>query len=126
MHRGKALFLITLVALLAVFGTPGSGQVPAEADEQLLKGAGIATDNDGLIKFFQLRSLKDGDRKTLEDLVQQLGSNNYKERESATKELILRGPVALPFLKAGLKEASLETVRRAEQIMKKIESSQGP
>lgn len=125
MHRGKAVFVIACLCALALV-SPGTGQNPVDVDEQLLKNAGVPTDNEGLLQFFRLRSLKDGDRKLLEELVLKLGSNNYKDRDGATKELILRGPVAIPFVKAGMKDAPLETVRRAEQIIKKIESSQGP
>ncbi len=38
-------------------------------DEQTLKNSKLPTDTDGLISFFEKRSLKEGQAKILEDLV---------------------------------------------------------
>lgn len=126
MHFGKTLSLVFALGCLAFLTGSSAGQTTPELDEQILKSGGVPTDNDGLLKFFRLRSLKDGDRKVMEDFIKQLSSDVFRERENATKELILRGALSLPFLLAAKKDASLETQRRVEIIMKKIDSSSGP
>src|SRR5205823_12038263 len=87
---------------------------------------GLATNDKGLLEFFRRRSLKDGDRQKLTELVRLLGSNIFRERQHAAKELVQQGPLALPFLKAALKNADLETSVRADKCIKEIEKSMGP
>lgn len=116
-----------LAAAVSLFHTAvGRAQSAVELDEQTLRNAGIATDDKALLQFFRTRSLKDTDRPLMEELVKKLGSDVYKEREISSKELLLRGPTVLPFLKEGLKDAPLERVRRIEMLMKKIEGTMGP
>jgi HEAT repeat protein len=93
-------------------------------DEQTLRSQNppLPTDAKGLLKFFQDRSLKDGDAKHLEALVQKLGSNVYSIREPAKKALVARGPVALPFLRGALSNSPLEMKRRAELCISEIEA----
>lgn len=126
MKRGVSLILaVGLFGLASLLIPSIPGQTPAQLDEQQLKALGLPTDTEALLTFFRQRSLKDGDRKVIEDLVAKLGSERYAERTSATKELLLRGPLALPFLRAALKDQPLEVVRRAEACIRKIESSLG-
>src|SRR5262245_5762919 len=119
---------VVLGLSLVVFGLAASApaQDSEQADEQLLKSAGLPTDNNGLLDFFRKRSLKDGDRDRLTELTRQLGSKVYREREQAAKELVLRGPLALPFLREATKNSDLELARRAETCIKRIESGTGP
>src|SRR5262249_29225959 len=124
LHRG--LFLLLGLTALA-FALPCSqAQTPTDPDEQILKAAGLDTSDKSLLRFFQLRTLKDEDRGKMKDWVAKLGSEKFKERDQANKELLARGPLALPFLKEILQTAPLETVRRAELLIKKIESNLGP
>lgn len=126
MKRGVLLTLATGLLGLASLLTPSMpGQTPAQLDEQQLKTLGLPTDTPALLTYFRQRSLKDGDRKVLEELVAKLGSETYSDRARATRELLLRGPLALPFLRAALKDQPLEVVRRAEACIRKIESSMG-
>jgi len=55
-------------------------------------------------------------------LVEQLGSTQFSEREKATKELEALGDQALEALKAAAKGDDLETKRRAEELIKKIDT----
>lgn len=99
------------------------GQTQLETDEATLKSQSppVATDGPGLLKFFQDQSLKEGDGKRIEDTIKKLGSDVFREREPAAKELILKGPAALPFLRSVLATAPLEMKRRAEQCIRAIE-----
>ena len=124
LHRG---FLVAL-GLTALFflSLPSQAQSPTDADELVLKNAGMQTDDKSLLQFFRLRTLKDEDRAKMKDWVAKLGSDLFKEREQSTKELMARHALALPFLKEILQTAPLETTRRAELLIKKIESTLGP
>src|SRR5262249_4039030 len=124
MTRRRAVLLTVLgIGLLA---SAARAQHSAQLDEQLLKSAGLPTDDKGLLEFFKRRSLKDGDRQNLTDLVRQLGSTVFRDRQKSAKELVLQGPVALPFLKSALTNTDLETCVRAEKCIKEIEKSMGP
>ncbi len=54
-------------------------------------------------------------------LIQQLGSNNFDEREKASKELDAIGAPALEALRKAAKSDDAETKRRAEELAQKIE-----
>lgn len=118
--------LLASLVVVALWQGSSLAQSSVELDEKTLQSTGIATDDKGLLNFFRVRSLKDADRPMMEELVQKLGSDIYKERELASRDLLSRGPVSLPFLKEGLRDAPLERSRRIEQLMKKIESTMGP
>ena len=94
---------------------------PTNADEATLQKQGIPTDTAGLIAFFEKQSLKEGEEKHLESLVRKLSSDVYLVRDKAAKELISRGRVALPFLRSGLANSSVEAKHRAEMCIEKIE-----
>jgi putative membrane-bound dehydrogenase-like protein len=78
--------------------------------------------HDSAVMLEQDRSLKEGDAKHLEALVQKLGSNVYSIRESAKKALMARGPVALPFLRGALSNSPLEMKRLAQRCISEIEA----
>jgi HEAT repeat protein len=130
MRRGRfALGLLVLGTGLAWWDSSaprGSADVPGEAEERLLKSAGIAVDDAALLRFFRDRSLSDGERKKLADLVQLLDHEVYTVREKAEQELKKRGRLALPFLKEVLKDGSLEMNMRAKKCIQHIEQSSGP
>ena len=58
-----------------------------------------------------------------QELVGQLGSRDYKERERASRELAAEGDRALPYLKAALQEVeSPEVQRRVEVLIGRLNS----
>jgi hypothetical protein len=86
----------------------------------------VGTDSKSLVEFFRNRSLTAEGRKELEKLIRQLGSDQYAQREQATKELIRRGRLAIPFLKRALENPDLEIVRRARRCLAAIKGGPGP
>jgi hypothetical protein len=62
-----------------------------------------------------------GEQPTLEQLIQQLGSKKYAEREAAARALDARGTDALPALQAACRSDDLEVRRRAGQIVERIQ-----
>jgi hypothetical protein len=61
---------------------------------------------------------------TIAKLVEKLGSTEFSEREKATRELEALGEQALDALRKAAKGDDLETKRRAEELIKKVESRQ--
>src|SRR5262245_17330335 len=103
--------LNSVVALLALglgvsFAVSEEG---TEANAQTLKAAGAPTD---------VRTLADEDDRRLKELVRQLGSHNFREREQAAKDLLTQGMSAVPFLRDAVKDKDLQISRRAARIIK--------
>lgn len=61
------------------------------------------------------------DAQRIADLVKQLGSSKFAEREKAKKELEAIGNPALEALRKATKDENLETVKRAQELLRKIE-----
>lgn len=63
----------------------------------------------------------EGAKERIEDAVTKLGAPNYKLRESAATDLFGFRELAYPALKRALKSTDAEVVKRAEDLVKKIE-----
>lgn len=111
-----------LIGSIFCFTLPGTGETAATLDEQILQAAKLSTADADLREFLRLRSQRAEDQQELAKLVEQLGGGTFKERDHADKQLLMRGHVALPYLKAALHKAPLEAMRRAEKLMKTIEA----
>src|SRR5687767_7857310 len=91
-----------------------------EQAEQTLKKANVKLEAPELLDFFHKRTLSAEDEVILEQLVFQLGHNNYSDRVVATNKLLKAGSLATPFLQKGLKADDYEVVRRAELVLRHI------
>jgi HEAT repeat protein len=90
------------------------------ADLQVLKKAGVPSDNDGLLNFFRRRTLTESDRERIEGLIRDLGNNEFAVRQRASARLVTEGNRAAPFLRKALTHSDLEIRRRAEECLKEI------
>jgi HEAT repeat protein len=117
---------VALTALLLTVAAASLAQESSDPDLQLLRTAAVGTDTAALLRLLDQRTLRDEDRPAIERLIRQLDADGYDQRQSAARELGRRGALAVPFLQAALKgEPSLETRRRAEELIRTIESSAG-
>jgi hypothetical protein len=91
-----------------------------DPDVTLLREAKIQTDEASLIAFVQKRTVKDEDRLQIDSWVRQLGSDRFAERESAAKDLIRVGRLALLPLHKARKTNDPETKQRVEGCLKGI------
>jgi RNA polymerase sigma factor (sigma-70 family) len=66
----------------------------------------------------------DPDAERIAKLIDQLGSDRFAEREAASRELDRLGAAALGALRKAIQSSDPETRRRAEALVKKIESRQ--
>jgi HEAT repeat protein len=113
------------LALLLV-AAPAVGDDIAADDARLLRDAGIGTDPAALLDFFRKRTPTDADRRRIADLVRQLGSEAYAEREAASRELVLRGEPAREALRGAAGDPDPEVRRRAARCLEEIATGPGP
>jgi len=64
--------------------------------------------------------LPPGADQRIEKNIKRLGSEVFRDREEATRELIALGPVAYPFVLRATRDADLETTQRINMIAKRI------
>jgi HEAT repeat protein len=86
--------------------------------EQMLQGAGVATDGPGLLAYIRKHALPAADRQRLEAAVRRLG--DPKELGEACRVLIDAGPPAVPFLRRALRDPDPEVARGAALCLKGI------
>jgi hypothetical protein len=121
----RKILLVLLLTACWCGGRAASEPIDADADVTLVRDAGLSIG--GLLDYFQQRTLTSDDEKKIAALVRQLGSDNYRERELATRTLLSRGVAALPFLRAAAQPgAELEVKRRAQTCIAKIEATNQP
>ena len=75
----------------------------------------------GVGTLLAVPAARDGDKAKIEQLIRQLGSNNFRQRESATRELDALGSVALAELKKASQSNDMEVATRAKALCEKIE-----
>jgi hypothetical protein len=107
-----------LVPVLAVAVGPGGG---GSADEKLLREHKIATDGPGLLDYFRKRTLGDAGLARINEMVRQLGDDEFEVRERASEGLVALGMAARAALRAALKDPDLEIRRRARECLDKID-----
>jgi hypothetical protein len=90
------------------------------ADLAILKAAGIPTDGAGLAAYFKQRTPSDTDEERIKALVRQLGADEFKAREAASRQLVMFGSRARPFLQAALKDTDPEVAHRAQDCLERI------
>jgi HEAT repeat protein len=115
------------LALTLLDGPPvQSGDKPLDPDEQLLKEAKVGTDNASLLEFLRQCSVDDTALKVLDQLIRQLGSENFAEREQASRKLTVLGPAALPPLLQAQRGSDREIGRRAADCTREVTAALKP
>jgi hypothetical protein len=117
------LTLLLFLSIPAAFGAEEADPETAYA-ERLLKEAKVETDGPGLLAYLRSKTLSEAELERLAQLIPLLGDDSYEVRQKTSKDLVAAGRVAIPFLKAALKDSDREIVRRAERCLDEIESSQ--
>ena len=99
---------------------------PIEADEQVLKDAGLKTDGPALLAFLRQRTGTEALLARVHELIKRLGDDDFSVREKASADLVTLGPLALPALREAKSNSDPEVVRRAVECLRRIESDAGP
>src|SRR5262245_23611892 len=108
------------VSFLFQSSSPGQPPGPTVAeDEKVLTAAGVATDGPGLLQFLRKRLAAPDLKQRVAELIDQLGSNRFREREKASAALIAIGLPARDLLVEAKQDGKRETEirKRAENCL---------
>jgi hypothetical protein len=116
------------VALLVFIGSIAAVAASEDmnADEKVLRDAEVGMDPAALLGFFRQRTLAEADRQQIEAWIRQLGSDQFAQREEASRELVRRGPSARPLLRVARRSCDAEIARRAALALEEIDGGPGP
>lgn len=123
-RRGvSALLALALFAGAAglMSAEPAPKEKPiADPDEEFLKEQGIDTDPEAVRAFLRAWAVApDADR--IPQLIARLASDEFEQREQATRELLRLGPLARKALQKAGEDADAEVASRARTCLRKIE-----
>jgi hypothetical protein len=121
-NRAWPVPLVVLTVVLSVEPCGAADDQELAAAEKALKAAGVATDGVGLVAYFKARTLAPADQNALRKLIRALGDDSFDTREQASKDLVKRGRLALPYLRAALDDADAEIAKRARECIEEIEA----
>jgi HEAT repeat protein len=89
-------------------------------EKRQLQEVRLPPDGAGLVEFLSKLSPSDIPPEQIEQLYAQLGNPSFAERERASKQLILVGVTALPYLRKALESSDQEVVHRAQVCIREI------
>jgi outer membrane protein assembly factor BamB len=116
MHRYLLGWIVWVLLPLGTY----AAETMEEAEEAVLKAAGLPTDGPGLAVYFKKRSTTVANEERIKEWIRRLGDDDFKTREEASRKLVMLGPRARPFLQAALKDSDAEIVRRAQDCLARI------
>jgi hypothetical protein len=127
--RRIVLCILGLIAVtgLAVSQGPPMGEPPAKEpdttaeDQKIVRDVGIGTDGTALLDYFRKRTLPMADPKKIEDLIRQLGDDEFTIREAAFSTLSTLGAAATPGLKKFEQDPDTERRKRVLELQQHIE-----
>ncbi len=97
----------------------------AAGDEQILRTAGIATDDRSLLDFFRKQTADAATLRQGRQLIEQLGSDSFAVREQASADLTALGPRVLPLVQQTIRQTTdLEVRRRCRDAVRQLQSRQ--
>lgn len=100
--------------------TPRAAPRPDLRRLQLALQAG---DDAVLLDFFRTRGLETEERRRVEELISQLGSDRFAERSQASAELEALGPRTLPLLRRAVADPDVERASRSRHLLERLTSS---
>ncbi|HEY1858802.1 MAG TPA: HEAT repeat domain-containing protein [Gemmataceae bacterium] len=103
---------------------PAAEEAPSE--EQSLRAAHLATDNESLISFFKRRASLDNDQEKVAELIKQLSDKSPDVRDKAAGELVAIGTPAMRLLHVAANDLDDRTVATAaRKCLESLEGSSG-
>jgi hypothetical protein len=118
----RLLLPSSLALLLLASGVRTAEPDPALDDTATIKAGGLTTDAASLSSYLRKRVGTEETRAKAKQLAQQLGDEDFDNRQRASAELLGLGPVAVQALREALTSRDAEIQRRARECLDKIES----
>jgi hypothetical protein len=116
-----------LAASTIVFGALLAQAPDTGSDDQtILKKIGLGTDGKSLLDYLRKQTYPEADPKLLDDLIRQLGDNNFNAREEAYGKLIGLGKAAIVGLKKADNDKDHEIRLRVKDLRNKLEAKVEP
>jgi HEAT repeat protein len=121
-HVLCSAFGIFLAAVLSSTANPADIAEDADAAyaERILREAGAATDDRGVLAYIRAHTLTEEELDRLARAVRFLGDEEFRVREDASRQLIAAGRSALPFLSPAIHDPDPEIARRAKRCIEAI------
>jgi len=94
------------------------------APEAFLQAAGVSSDPAQLTAFLTPRAAAQANERRIQDLIAQLGSEDFQTRADAQRELVLIGVPALDAVRAATRSEDAEVAARARQCSAEINEQQ--
>jgi hypothetical protein len=113
--------LIPLMVLACISASATAARSDTDADEEVLRRAGMPADAPSLLTLFRKRTPDADSRARIKSLIAQLGSESFSEREESSEELAGCGIAAVGLLRAATHHTDLEVRRRARDVLAIIE-----
>lgn len=117
----KSIFLVSICALPLVSGQRIKAADPAEDEQRLKKDLGGA-DAERILEYLRGQMLTEASKQKLSQLIEEMGSANFKKRQEATRKLVEAGPVAIPLLRAATSHRDKEIASRARRCINEIQN----
>jgi HEAT repeat protein len=121
----RRCLVLSAVGMLLVAGLPAAPD-EGRADEETLRAAGLATDGAALLDFFRKRTPREADRARIDELVRQLGSDEFAAREKASQALVALGAAARKALQDAARSGDPEVARRAQDCLRQLDKVEAP
>jgi hypothetical protein len=113
-----AISMKSMILIPSLSFALASAQEAADWRLELLKESGLSAETEALEKFQKSFTRPEGG---LDQMLQRLGSNEFKQREQAQKEILLMGKNVLPQLRIMLDSDDPEVRMRLTTIIEKLE-----
>ena len=120
----RVLTLFAGLCLLSLLcQAPADAKDPVEAaEEQVLKDAKLPIDNASLLAALRKRVLPEANQQVLQNLLHQLGSDQFTAREKAHAALLAQGLNALSVLRQAENSPDVEMKKQAEGLCNELET----
>jgi hypothetical protein len=122
----RQCLVLSAVGLWLAAALPAAAPDEVGADEELLRSAGLATDGAVLLDFIRKRTPRDADRARIEELVRQLGDDEFAARQKASQALVALGAVARKALQEATRSDDPEVARRARDCLRRLDKVEAP
>ena len=138
LRSGLGVLGLMVIFGLAVSQQPGKQDPPPKQepkekepdttaeDQKTLRDVGIPQDGPALLDYFRKRTLPKADEKQIEELIRQLGDDDFVTREEAYTSLAALGAAATGALKKYAADTDTERRKRVIELTQKIEAKAEP
>jgi HEAT repeat protein len=115
-----------LLPFICVYLCASVANSSSPPDEEALRAAGLGTDGAALLDFFRKRTPRDADRARVEELIRQLGNDEFAVREKASQALVAEGAAARKALQGATGSGDPEVARRAQECLRRLDKIESP